>query len=192
MKLLTTISNDLKQSIIEAMVSGSCTTVDDIVEQFNLSTYSAVALLNDNEFLVTVSQYSQAQAKLYFHSKGIKKIMRIADEGDDKTSIQAIKIIGEYSNDLKKKSGDINVNVSLEQQIRMEEEKEKNVTPNSVIDLRSEAVEIKSLPSAMSRPEDSFNIEELESEDMEFADLKNQKEFQIADRGINFDNDFIN
>lgn len=179
MKLLDNISNDLKIEIAESISAGLNTTIGDIVENFNLTPYVATELLNDNIFLTMVSKMSKARAKLSFHSKGLSRLIEISEGENEKAALAAIKMVMEYTGEVVKRGGDVNVNVSLESHIREQEENEKNITPKgNVIDLTTP----KALPVGMGTPIDDFDIEEIESSN----DLK-VKSFV----GNNFVNEFV-
>lgn len=162
MKSIDFISNDLKLLIAESMSAGQCTTISDLMEMFDLTQYQATELLNDVSFLTSVSKMSKAKAKMFFHSKGIGKLIDIASSEDNKAALAAMKMVMEYTGEVQKKGGDVNVNVSLENHIREQEEKEKNITPQPVIE-----VGMKSIPSTVSNAVDDFDIEEI-SNDLKF------------------------
>lgn len=119
------IDTETREAIAESMADGLCQTIDEVRTMFGLSLKAAVKLFNDNEFLVTVSEYTKAKAHIFFHTVAMPKLMTIAKEGDDKSSMTAIKMVGQYSNNLNTKSKDVNVNISLEDRVL---QSEKNIT----------------------------------------------------------------
>lgn len=169
MKTIDFISNDLKEEILEAMSSGGCSTVNELME-FGLTRYQAIQLLNDTQFMVCVAQQSKAEAKAFLHSKGFRKLKKIASGEDDKAAMSAIKMLAEFTGDMSKKSN-VDVNISLEQMVRQEEA--KSVNP---IDVEYRKIEPKEVPTALNaRPEDTFDINEISNhlnsnfEDFEFV-----------------------
>lgn len=156
MKTINFISNDLKLQIAESISAGVNTTISEIMEQYDLSQYQATELLNDTTFLTSVSKMSKAKAKLFFHSKGIGKLVELADGENSKAALAAMKMIMEYTGEVVKKGGDVNVNVSLENHIREQEEKEKVIKAIDII------AEPRSLPSHIGSSVEDFDIDELQ------------------------------
>lgn len=173
-KQLGKYSNDLIVKIATSVSTGESTTVEDVMENFGLDLYHASELFEDEQFLKICTRMSKMRAKLYVHSTGIAKLTRIADSDNDKSAIAAIKLIMDYTGDISKKSTTVNVDVSLENTIKQEEEKEAkgniiNITPKK-------KREVKELPAMRSIPVGNdptkFNIEEVEEdmiEEYEFA-----------------------
>lgn len=169
MKTIDYLSNDLREKILEAMSKGECSTVNELME-FGLTRYQAIQLLNDTQFMVCVAQQSVAEAKAFLHSKGFRKLKTIAQGGDDKAAMSAIKMLAEFTGDMSKKSN-VDVNISLEQLVRQEEA--KSIKP---IDIEYQKIEPKQVPTALNaRPEETFDIEEVSNhlnsnfEDFEFV-----------------------
>ena len=173
MKTIDFISNDLKLQIAESISAGVNTTISEIMEHYDLTQYQATELLSDTTFLTSVSKMSKAKAKLFFHSKGVSKLVEIADGENDKAALAAMKMIMEYTGEVVKKGGDVNVNVSLENHIREQEEKEKVVKAIDII------AEPRSLPSHVGSSVDDFDIDEISSNDLNFV-------------GNNFINELVN
>ncbi len=148
------LSNDLKEKILQAMVDGTCSTVNELMEQFDLTRYQATQLLNDTQFLTSVANTSKAEAKIFLHSKGFRKLRTIAEDGNDKSAMAAIKMLAEFTGDMSKKSN-VDVNISLEQMVRQDEARVA-----SSIDVEFRKVEMNK-PVLNARPEDTFDIDEL-------------------------------
>jgi hypothetical protein len=186
MKTIDFISNDLKEKILIAMASGNCSTINELEEQFGLTMYQSIQLMQDTQFMVCVANYSKTQAKLFLHSKGFSKLRNIAEYGNDKSAMSAIKMIAEYTGDLSRKSN-VDVNISLEQQIRQEES--KSVNP---IDVEYEKIiKVKEIPTALNaRPEEVFNLDEINSNHLKtekeivtpykWEELINQEDFEFV------------
>lgn len=155
--LLQTIDQETQDAIAEQMASGYCTTIEDLQNEFALSLRDAVKLLNDATFLSTVAEYTKAKSNMFFHTVAVPKLMSIAQSQDNKSSIAAIKLVGEYSNNLKKADKSVTVHLSLEERVRAAELQEKNVTG-----LLPQPMELKQLPSHLSTPEESFDEREIE------------------------------
>ncbi len=171
MKTIDYLSNDLKEEILEAMASGECSTVNELREQFAMTRYQALQVLNDTQFMVCVAQQSKAEAKIFLHSKGFRKLKSIAESSNDKAAMSAIKMLAEFTGDMNKKSN-VDINISLENQIRQEET--KNVSPP--LDVEFQRLEPKQVPTALNaRPEETFDINEISNhlnssfEDFEFV-----------------------
>ena len=159
------LSNDLKEEILQAMVSGTCSTVNELMEQFDLTRYQALQLMGDTQFMICVANTSKAEAKIFLHSKGFRKLRKIAEDGNDKSAMSAIKMLAEYTGDMSKKSN-VDVNISLEQMVRQDEQRVA-----SSIDVDFRKVETKEVTALNARPEDVFNIDELNlSNDLNFED----------------------
>lgn len=129
-----------------SIVNGECTTIDEICENFDLTWESALALTTDPNFGTMLTKFTRAKAAVAFSSEGTNRLIGMMANEDPKVRLSAIKMLGELAGTLKNKSGDVNVNVNLEQMVKQNET--KNVTPvenvireakqNIVIDLDSE------------------------------------------------------
>lgn len=180
MKLLDNISNDLKVSIAESISTGINTTISDVVENFDLTPYQATELLNDTIFCTMISKMSKAKAKLSFHSNGLDRLIEISKGENEKAALAAIKMVMEYTGEVVRKGGDVNVNVSLESHIREQEESEKVVGSKSIVDILTP----KSLPVNMGNPIDDFDIDEL--------GIKSSNDLNFIEKGNNVIHEFIN
>ena len=126
-----------QEQIINAILEGDVSTPEELAEHLSISLLQAVKILNDKQFLDTLNDYSKAKANGYLHTKGIKRVLNIAEEGDNKESLQAIKLLSQFTGNVKEKG--INVNVNLGDLIdREENHKEKNITPLLDLELEKE------------------------------------------------------
>jgi hypothetical protein len=165
MHKLDYLSNDLKENILEAMASGECSTINELMEQFSLTRYQALQVFDDTQFMTCVAKQSKAEAKMFLHSKGFRRLKDIAQGSDDKAAMSAIKQLAEYTGEISKKSN-VDVNISLEQMVRQEEA--KNVSP--VMDVEFRKIECSPIPR-LTRPEDHFDIAEIaDSNHLNFED----------------------
>lgn len=162
------ISNNLKKDILAAVASGKCTSVEDVVKLFEEVTIDqAVALFNDSNFLAQIANYSKANARLHFHTKGLRRVKRIAVKGDDKSAMTAIKLLGEYTGEIAKKTGDVNVQVSLENHIRQEEYRERE--ESIPVDFVNTTSQFKRLTKGTAIAVDEFEIEDATADDFQIV-----------------------
>lgn len=128
--IVKTESGIVKQTeFIECLLSGECSTAEDIADKFDMPLLSVVKILNDKEFISTLTNYSKAKANLTFHTRGIAKLIDLVDSEDSKDSISAIKMLAQYTGNVKGTSADVNVNLDLNKLIESMDSKEKRVTP---------------------------------------------------------------
>lgn len=103
-----------QELVIQSILSGEVSTAEELAELHNLSLLESVKLLSNPEFNQTLQFYSKANSNLYFHTKGIKKVIDIAiNSEDNKEVMTAMKFIAQYTGNTKGESSDLNVNVNL-------------------------------------------------------------------------------
>lgn len=149
------ISNDLKEEIIQAMVEGNCSTINELMEQFSLTRYQALQVMDDPQLMTCVAKTSKAENKLFLHSKGFRRLREIAEGKNEKAAMTAIKMLAEHTGDMSKKSN-VDVNISLENMVRQDEAKQSNA-----IDVEFRKVSPSNAGVLNARPEDVFDINEL-------------------------------
>lgn len=167
-KQLERFSNDLKLKIATSMASGDTTTIADVMSTFDLSLEVVADLFDDDSFMKIVTKMSRMKAKMFIHTKGLAKLEKLA-KGDDKSAIQAIKLLMEFTGDAAKKSRDVNVAVSLEHTVQQQEAKEKNfidITPRKKDQVFDAPMRI----ASVSNDPNQFNIEEIEEDMVEEFD----------------------
>lgn len=102
------------ENIISSILNGEVSTAEELAELHNLSLLDSVKLLSSVEFNQTLQLYSTAKANIHFHTKGVKKLIDIANESkDNKESMAAIKILAQYTGNSKQQGTDVNVNLNL-------------------------------------------------------------------------------
>jgi hypothetical protein len=99
--------------VVEAIINGEVHTAEELATKFNLPILKSVQILNDPQFLQVIGNYSKAKANLNFHTKGIQKLINIAESNDNKEAMSAIKILAQYTNNVKSTGNDVNVNLNL-------------------------------------------------------------------------------
>jgi hypothetical protein len=123
--------------LANAVQSGICSTIDDIVNHFPELNYQQAALImNDPQFISFLNNFTRAKATLGF-AKGISNVAKIVDSTDNKEVIQATKLLGEFNGQLKNKvSVNVqNMNMTLEDKLKKLDSKE-NVVENQVKQLK--------------------------------------------------------
>ena len=125
-----------ESELIESILTGKVSTAEELAKLHNLPLVSAVKILNDPTFLQTLSGFSKAKANLNFHTKGVAKLIQIAESEDNKEAMSAIKMLATYTGNVKGNTSDVSVNINLEHLISREDEKEKKVNQPTVIDLQ--------------------------------------------------------
>jgi|SRR5215475_4401552 len=121
----------LKHQMVEAIALGKATIPEDLVNLFNITYEQSILLLNDPTFLSLIGNYTKAKLNLNFHTKSIPKLLDIVDNGDNKESMQAIKLVAQLSNNLKNTGTDVNINLNLESLVK---ESEKNINTLNISD----------------------------------------------------------
>lgn len=120
--------------IIDSILSGEVSTIEDLVEIHGLSLLEATKLCASVEFNQILQHYSKGKSNLYFHTKGIKKVLDIANTSDDnKEVMQAMKFIAQYTGNSKNEGTDVNVNLNLGSLIDKADD-EKKVSSIDLID----------------------------------------------------------
>lgn len=124
--------------IAERVSRGEITTSDDLVKLYGCNQMQAIALLGNKNFISTVAKISKAKAMLAWHSKAMPKLFQLLDDKDPKIAMQAMKMVGQYTDSIKGSGLDININ--LEGLVKaMEESKPSNNLKNddmsNVIDI---------------------------------------------------------
>lgn len=118
--------------LITTILEGIATTPEELAELHNLPLATVVQVMSNPVFIKTLSQYSQAKANIHFHTRGVQRLVSIADTADDKQALQAIKLLSQYTGNTKPK-GEVTVNLDLGGLIS---QSEKNITPqNPPLDL---------------------------------------------------------
>ena len=123
-----------ESEIIESILTGKVSTAEELAKLHNLPLVNAVKILNDPVFLQTLSGFSKAKSNLHFHTKGVSKLIEIAESEDNKEAMSAIKMLATYTGNVKGNTSDVSVNINLENLIQREDEKEKKVN-SPIIDL---------------------------------------------------------
>lgn len=59
------------------------------------------ALFNDPDFTKAVQERTRARAKAAFHGKGMDRLIEMADDGDDRTALSAITLLGKLAGEFK-------------------------------------------------------------------------------------------
>ncbi|HEX2472395.1 MAG TPA: hypothetical protein VHJ59_06560 [Nitrososphaera sp.] len=83
----------LEIEIASAMSNREVSTANEIAEKFGIEVLDAVRLLNDHEFLDTVTMFTTAKLNLLWHSGVINELqsmLKSADSGDRKFAIDRI------------------------------------------------------------------------------------------------------
>ena len=74
--------------------------LDALANQFGVGISDLINLLNEPAFIQQVRAATKAQANLTFHSAAVGRLIRIVEEGKDKTALGAINTLGRISGDL--------------------------------------------------------------------------------------------
>lgn len=111
--------------VVEAILNGEVHTPEELSDKFNLPLASAIKILNDQQFLLTIGNYSKAKANLNFHTKGINKLIQISESEDNKEAMQAIKFLATFTNNVKASGTDVNVNLNLNNLLDAADQHEK-------------------------------------------------------------------
>lgn len=133
---LTNVNNIDKRVLCDAIASGQCTTLDDLVMMFNITFEQASLIMSDPTVLNSLVTYTKAKANLTFHTEAVSTVQEVLRSGDNKEKLSAVKILGEITKNLNA-GMNINVNqvnVSLESKIRYQDEKQKENDPNYKLD----------------------------------------------------------
>lgn len=109
--------------IASAVSDNEVSTANDIADRFGLDVMDAIRLLSSDEFLETVTLFTNAKLTLLWHGEAINKLRDIIRTGDNKEKISAINTLGKIRGALK--SG-IELNLNLER--LLDEAHEKPVT----------------------------------------------------------------
>src|SRR4030095_13903 len=127
-EIITPVLKDdnLKKEMATSISQGLCTIPEDLVNLFNISYEQAITLLDDPGFLTLVANTTKAKLNLNFHTKSIPRLLDIVESGDNKESMQAIKLVSQLTNNIKSLGTDVNINLNLESLVK---ESEKNITP---------------------------------------------------------------
>lgn len=117
-------NEDLKKEICLAISSGICTVPEDLVNLFNITYEQSITLLSDPSFLSQIKKQTQAKLQLTFHTTIPTKLNDIIKNGDNKESMQAMKLAAQLTDNLKNVGTDVNINLNLESLVK---EAEKSV-----------------------------------------------------------------
>jgi hypothetical protein len=109
--------------IASAVSDNQVSTANDIADKFGLDVMDAIRLLSSDEFLETVTLFTNAKLTLLWHGEAINKLRDILRTGDNKEKIAAINTLGKIKGALK--SG-VELNLNLER--LLDEAHEKQVT----------------------------------------------------------------
>lgn len=121
---LRTDNTTQRIEMLELIATGKITTVEELSNRYNLSPTTAIAILADPRTITAIKQVTEAKANLFFHTTGVSRMMRIAQDEDAKTALQGLKLLAQISNNLKQDGGaNVNVNINLEQLLKADEKK---------------------------------------------------------------------
>lgn len=127
MKTTEITKRGIQVEIAERVSKGEITTADELAEQYGVTYTQAVSLLGNPQFITIVSSISKAKAQLAWHSIAVPKLIAMLKSEDDKVSLQAMKMLGQLTDNTK--GADFNINISLEKLVR-DAETEKPVSNN--------------------------------------------------------------
>lgn len=113
----------LEVEIASAVSDNQVSTANEIADQFGLDVMEAIRLLSSDEFLETVTLFTNAKLTLLWHGEAINKLRDILRTGDNKEKIAAINTLGKIKGALK--SG-VELNLNLER--LLDEAHEKQIT----------------------------------------------------------------
>lgn len=102
--LTTTIPDEVRERLMIAIACPAPEESKGLVEvakELGVSTMDVVALLNEPSFLKGVRAITKAQANLALHGEGIKKLIDIARDGDDREVLTSMKLLGQITGDLR-------------------------------------------------------------------------------------------
>jgi hypothetical protein len=103
--LAPTISDDSRTRLMLAIAvpqtEGEVKGLVEVAAELGISTADVVALLNDPNFMKGVRALTKAQANLALHGEGIKGLIDIALNGNDREKLTALKLLGQLTGDLK-------------------------------------------------------------------------------------------
>lgn len=121
-----------QEQILDLITTGQVTTISELAEKCNLTISNASRIMNDPQIISALQNYSKANVSIKLHQRAIPRLMEIAESEDEKTAMQAIKMLGSITGDMKSNNGnDVNVNVNLGNLLD-EVEREKNITPKDL------------------------------------------------------------
>lgn len=133
---ITILNEQFRKEVCSAIAQGQCTVPEDIVNLFNISYDQAITLLNDPTFLSQIKKQTQAKLQLTFHTTIPNKLNTIIRDGDNKESMQAMKLAAQLTDNLKNVGTDVNINLNLENLVKEAESSnerilgaERNVKP---------------------------------------------------------------
>jgi len=131
----------LTRDIADAIVSGQCSTLDDLQQTFGISFSQAVQLMSDPIVEQTLSDYRKSRSVLILNGPAFNRIERVINSGNDRDALSAIKLLAELSNTIKTGvSVNVNsMNVSLESRIRKSDEKDDLKKARKIIDIKRES-----------------------------------------------------
>lgn len=114
--------NQIKKEIVQSILSGECTIPEDLVNRFNFTYDQAIELFSDQNFINTLSKYSQAKMKMSFYGKDLNKLDEIVKSQDNKEALAAIKLKAQLTQAIKGNAlPDVNVTFNLETMVKQEE-----------------------------------------------------------------------
>jgi len=113
----------LEVEIASAVSDNQVSTANDIADQFGIDVMDAIRLLGSDEFLETVTLFTNAKLTLLWHGEAINKLRDILRTGDNKEKLSAINTLGKIKGALK--SG-VELNLNLER--LLDEAHDKPVT----------------------------------------------------------------
>lgn len=113
----------LEIEIASAVSDNQVSTANDIADRFGLDVIDAIRLLGSDDFLETVTLFTNAKLTLLWHGEAINKLRDILRTGDNKEKLTAINTLGKIKGALK--SG-VELNLNLER--LLDEAHEKPVT----------------------------------------------------------------
>lgn len=109
--------------IASAVSDNEVSTANDIADRFGLDVMDAIRLLSSDDFLETVTLFTNAKLTLLWHGEAINRLRDIIRTGDNKERISAINTLGKIKGALK--SG-VELNVNLERLLDEAHEKKVN------------------------------------------------------------------
>lgn len=137
--LIPTISDDTRTRLMLAIAvppEGETRGLAEVADELGVSTSDIVALLNDPNFTKGLRAITRAQANLALHGDGIKNLIEIARNGDDREKLTAIKFIGQIT-------GDLRLSVHIDHRVTFDDlrKRESNDPLAGLFDIRSEVIE---------------------------------------------------
>lgn len=123
--------------IASAVSDNEVSTANDIADRFGLDVMDAIRLLSSDDFLETVTLFTNAKLTLLWHGEAINKLRDIIRTGDNKEKISAINTLGKIKGALK--SG-VELNLNLER--LLDEAHEKPVSKVTLDDVDGDITDL--------------------------------------------------